>query len=193
MQKIYYFCGVKWFNALSLKWNVISINYQRTDNMKKIFIYAMLLAAGTLALNSCNDKKDEPEAEEQEQTKQNQNQDIFKGAKFVCDYVDANNNYARLYYYIGQKNDVEWAGECYADEARKNRLARNVDWGTYLLNTAESKVTFTYTDGVVIEYAADTLSKGPLHKEPETLTYSYSDGVLTLTDKNGTTMKYNKQ
>lgn len=31
--------------------------------MKKIFIYAMLLAAGALALNSCNDKKDEPEAQ----------------------------------------------------------------------------------------------------------------------------------
>ena len=70
--------------------------------MKKFFIFAILLAAGTLAITSCNNKKDEPKSEEeQKQEQQAQGSDIFKGMEFRHDYIDEYNHYNRDYFIFG--------------------------------------------------------------------------------------------
>ena len=157
--------------------------------MKKFFIFAMLLVAGTMAFNSCNDKKDEPEAEEQDL--KNKIEDLFKGQKFVYNYIDANNHYNRSTFNFGQKEEFEWNIEGFADEARTQRQVQFVDRGTYKLNTSESTIYLNSTDGFYLD-GLDTISKGP-NRKPETYTYAFSDGVLSMTDSQGNTYKYNKQ
>ena len=159
--------------------------------MKKFFIFAMLLAAGTLAFNSCNNKKDEPKAEEQEQAKQDQGSDIFKGMEFRYDYIDDYNHYNRMYFIFGQKNDFEWGVAGYKDEARTQKIVHVVDFGTYEANSSKSTIYLNCTDGFYFD-GVDTISHGP-NRKPTTFTYSYGDDVLSLTDDQGKTTKYDKQ
>ena len=159
--------------------------------MKKIFIFAMLLAAGTLAFNSCNNKKDEPKAEEQEQTKQDQGSDIFKAMTFVRDYTDKSNNYIQDHIVFGQKNEFEWSVKGYSDAAHTKEIVHMFDRGTYEPNSSKSTIYINSTDGFYFD-GVDTISHGP-NRKPTTFTYSYGDDVLTLSDDQGNSVKYDKQ
>ena len=71
------------------------------------------------------------------------------------------------------------------------KIVHVVDFGTYEANSSKSTIYLNCTDGFYFD-GVDTISHGP-NRKPTTFTYSYGDDVLSLTDDQGKTTKYDKQ
>lgn len=100
--------------------------------MKKFFVFAIALVASVLAFTACNS---------------NDPQHPIKGYMFCCDNDSQSpyKDYARHYFYFGNKDDFEYGWKVFSDEARTQLQGTDYESGTY--NLYDEYIDLNYTAG----------------------------------------------